>query len=266
MQILPIWMGQFCGLNMDHKFTRSTLDILKCDRCKRSELDHSDQATCESCPNIGIMNLSGGILLCRECIAKEIETSLAHQSPELQEQRLKEHRERTTIIAQSRAIDSSIQVRTDLFNAATISIIELKSAIDSDETIANKNYTLAEELSKRFHHFKKIIFEKNEEIISASNNQKAIQVYLNQLANSLRVEEREKLKITDINYKPGVIKPIVKKVSVKKLDKVELRKFAAELGIPEFTLQMLVVSKGWTVEQAANHLRKSINESKSMTS
>ena len=106
----------------------------------------------------------------------------------------------------------------------------------------------------------------NQKIVEAGNEQKAIQVYLNQLANTLRVEEREKIKLTDINYKPTATKittPKPVKTSAKKIDKVELRKYAAELGVSEFTLQMVVVSKNLTVEAAANILRRSINESKS---
>jgi len=169
-------------------------------------------------------------------------------------------------IRQARTIDSSINVRTDLFNAATTSIVELKKTIDDDNSIVNKPYTLAQELMTRFTHFKNVVFELNQKIVDAGNQQKAIQIYLNQLANSLRADEREKLKISDINYKPSAPKSITVKAiktTSKKLDKVELRKYAAELNVSEFTLQMIVVQKGITVEAAATMLRHSINAAKS---
>jgi hypothetical protein len=169
-------------------------------------------------------------------------------------------------ILQARTIDSSINVRTDLFNAATVSIVELKATIDADESLTNKPFALATELMTRFAHFKNVVFELNQKIVEAGNQQKAIQIYLNQLANSLRADEREKLKIADINYKPSAPKSITVKAiktTAKKLDKVELRKYAAELNISEFTLQMIVVSKGITVEAAARMLRHSINAAKS---
>ena len=101
----------------------------------------------------------------------------------------------------------------------------------------------------------------NEKLVDLNNQQKAIQVYLNNLANKLRAEEREKLKLADINYKPNVVKPVVKTVKTKsKLDKVELRKYAAELGVDEFTLQMLVVAKGLTIEKAAALLRSTMKQ------
>jgi uncharacterized coiled-coil protein SlyX len=169
-------------------------------------------------------------------------------------------------IQQSRQIDGNITVRTDLFNAATTSILELKATIDDDASITNKPFALAEELMRRFTHHREVIFELNQKVVEAGNAQKAIQVYLNQLANSLRSEEREKLRLADITYKPASpkvdkVKPI--KTRAAKLDKVELRKYAAELGVSEFTLQMVVVQKGITVEAAANMLRRSIKESQS---
>lgn len=175
----------------------------------------------------------------------------------------------TNALQQAARIDNSVEVRTDVFNANTVAIISLKAEIDNNPEITNKPYVLATELVARFEKFKSVIFEHNEKIVEANNAQRAIQVYLNQMANTLRSEEREKLKIADINYKPTVVKPLKPKSigttgtkKSTKLNKDELRKYASELGIPEFTLQMLVVSKGITVETAANMLRKSLQAAK----
>lgn len=225
---------------------------------------------CEACDSVdvSIKIHYGNMWFCDECWKKELEAQAENMSPENVAIRLNELEKRNTekdkmneTLRQAQMIDNSIQVKTDLFNAATVSIIELKNSIDSDDTVTNKPYTLAKELMDRFTHFKSTIFELNQRIIEAGNQQKAIQVYLNQLANTLRVEEREKLKIADISYKPTATKissPKPIKVSTK-LNKVELRKYAAELGISEFTLQMIVVQKGITVDAAAKMLRVSIN-------
>jgi hypothetical protein len=176
----------------------------------------------------------------------------------------------TNALREAAHVDNTVQVRTDLFNAQTVSIINLKAEIDNNPEIQNKPYVLAEQLMARFEKFKSVIFEYNEKIVEANNAQKAIQVYLNQMANTLRSEEREKLKIADISYQPTKVKP-VKPASIKttgtskskKLDKAELRKYAAELGVAEFTLQMVVVAKGCTIPEAAEMLKKSINAAKS---
>jgi Zn-dependent metalloprotease len=202
--------------------------------------------------------------MCPDCWKKEQDTHNETMKPENQQARVDAMNKAMT---ESRKLDSTIEVRSDLFNAATVSIIDLKKLIDDNPTITNKPFALAETLTERFSHFKKVIFDANESIIEATNNQKAIQVYLNNLANSLRAEEREKLKLADINYKPGAVKPVktvstvkVRKASTK-LDKKELDKYAKELGVSAFTLQMLCVSQGITPEMAANKLRKSIKES-----
>lgn len=229
---------------------------------------------CEVCPakDIEIHVHYGNLWMCDSCWAKEAALKAEVNKPENVEARVNATRLNpitpidSKVIETSRAIDASIQVRTDLFNAATVAIMDIKTAIDADTTITNKPAKLAETLMDRFNHYKQVVFELNEKIVEAGTQQKAIQVYLNQLANSLRAEEREKYRITDINYKPNA--PTVKAVKTittrksTKLDKVELRKYAAEIGIAEYTLQSFVVSKGVTVAEAADMIKKSIAAAK----
>lgn len=240
--------------------------MLACAVCKKDARAHTNEATCDCCPNIGPVELRyGNMLMCPDCWTKEQALQLANNTPEKQAERVNAL---NVAIEASRAQDASIQVRTDIFNAATVAIAELKQSIDADPAITNKPFHLANELRIRFDHLQTVIFQKNQEIIEAANQQKAMQVYLNNMANQLRQEEREKLKLQDITYKPSGPKiartpKAVKVNSTKKLDKAEVRKYAAELGIPEYTIQMLCVSKNMTPEQAAGLLRRSINEAKS---
>lgn len=248
-----------------------------CGKCYKHIIEGKIEE-CEVCPAIvaswTIFTL-GSIKMCRNCYEKELTLQKENTSSENQESRVKvansvmQNSLELNALTTSRMIDSNIQVRTDLFNAATVSIIELKSIIDSSPEIENKNFALASELMTRFEHFKDVIFEANKTVVEASNNQKAIQVYLNQLSNQLRQEEREKLKIQDINYKPKeakVAKP--KAIRTKKIafNKVDIRnacmELTKELGkpIPEYMLQMIVTSRQVTVEEASNILRKSLKE------
>lgn len=250
---------------MNHTFVESHDGTDKCAKCKFTLLAHGKEAICDCCPNRGIVEIRyGNMLMCSDCWNKEQSLHAENMKPENQQARVDAMH---NAMEASRKLDASVEVRSDLFNAATVSIVELKKLIDDNPTITNKPYALAETLTERFSHFKQVIFDANENIINATNNQKAIQVYLNNLANSLRVEEREKLKLADINYKPGAIKPVKTVTAVKtrkastKLDKKELDKYAKELGVSAFTLQMLCVSQGITPEMAANKLRKSIKES-----
>lgn len=209
----------------------------------------------------------GNMWFCDECWVKEQSATAEIKANQQTTQVV------TNALQQAARVDNTVQVRTDLFNAETVSIINLKAEIDNNPEIANKPYVLAQELINRFEKFKSVIFEYNEKIVEANNAQKAIQVYLNQMANQLRSEEREKLKIADINYQPTKVKPVkptaIKTTGTKKatkLDKVELRKAAAELGVAEFTLQMVVVAKGCTIAEAAEMLKKSIAAAKTTVS
>ncbi len=231
---------------MNHSFKPSVMDSLKCGICKWPEIQHTDNATCDVCPFVGKVEPSpdGKMLICKGCWDKEY--SIPHNA----------------VLTEVKRVDSSITLRTDLFNAATVAINEIKMAIDSDERIENKNYKLAEMLLMRFSHFKQVVFQANEAIIEASNQQKAIQIYLNNLANTLRAEERDKLKISDINYKPATVKPVktekVNKPKVKKLDKLELRKIAAEFNVPEFMLQMVATQRNLELRDAAQLVKNSL--------
>lgn len=240
----------------------STVKIGDCDACDKVSVKNDD-GTWKSQVIVRKLH-SKAMWFCDDCYKKEIDAQvdLVNSNPIMVQNRL------NIALNTARQLDESITVRTDLFNAATVSITELKSTIETDDTIVNKPFALAEELMRRFTHFKSVVFELNQQIIEAGNQQKAIQVYLNQLSNQLRADEREKLRIADINYKSSAPKSIAAKAiktttTAKKIDKVELRKYAAELGVSEFTLQMLVVQKGISVATAANLLRNSIKESKS---
>jgi DNA integrity scanning protein DisA with diadenylate cyclase activity len=218
---------------------------------------------CEICDSVGVSIALhyGNIWFCDSCWTKEEKSTLENTSPSAVAARLDTIKDNSlnSIVKESNLIDSTIQVRTDLFNAATVAIMDLKKSIDADESITNKPYELAKTLKDRFEHYKQVVFELNEKVVEAGNQQKAIQIYLNNLANQLRADEREKLKISDISYSTKPIKASVKKISTsKKIDKIELRKFASELGISEFTLQMVVVQKGISVADAAFLLKKSI--------
>lgn len=214
----------------------------------------------------------GNMKFCDECWLKEVKASEENQSLSNQQKRIDESNSRKVenqLITESKEIDNKINVRTDLFNAATKSIIDIKAAIDSDDSITNKPYRLAEVLTERFNHYKTVVFELNNSLVEAGNNQRAIQTYLNQLANQLRAEEREKLRIADINYKPSSVKSVTPRtISTRttskknKIDKKELRAVASQLNISEFTLQMIVVQKNISIKEAADLLMKLSNESK----
>ena len=251
---------------MNHSFTPSQTDSSKCGRCKFDEVSHTSDAECTSCGKHTEVEVYIDMLFCAECMEKERLAQIELESTANARVAQLEEDNRNKVIIQSQQIDASIEVRRDLFNANTVAITEIKNAIDSDDSIPSesKHYELAKLLHERLDHFSQVLFTLNESRIDITNKQYAVQVYLNDLASKLRKEEREKLRLQYIDYKPPT--PSLKKLSAPKkvkFDKNELRKCAAELGISEFMLQTVVVSKNMSVSEAASMIRKNIEDAKS---
>jgi hypothetical protein len=209
---------------------------------------------CEVCTatSVAITLRHSSIWFCEECWSKEQAMQQENTRPE----------------EEARNIDQSVQVRTDLFNAATVAIVDLKKSIDENVEIQNKPYALAQALLERFTHFKTVGFQLQEQLVDVNTNQRAIQTYLNNMANQLRAEEREKLKIHDINYRPQPVKtPSVKTIktvgtSSKKAGKKEIAAAAKELGIAEFTLTAFVLQSGGDLDVAVKKIKASIEAAK----
>ena len=220
---------------MNHPFIQGGVPDV-CVRCRRTELDHTSLATCEACPYVGSCELYANvILLCPTCYEKEI----AHQSPENQQKRIAEHQITSKNLQLSRDIDSSIITRADYFNAETISISELKSIIDADESIGRKDYELYKAVHERYLKFKTVLIEVEEKRLEITNNIKADQTYLNNLVSTLTKEEQEKYKARDINYKPNEVKVSKPTGSGNKVNLAEIKELAKEHGIPAEILSNL---------------------------
>lgn len=233
---------------MNHLFEPSSSDPLLCAKCKHKVIDHTDRATCDNCGSSGEMNLvSSGQLLCPECDYKDVRPRSADEL----NNRSTEVRRRFT------EIDAQVKISTDIFNAKTIAIHELKKAIDEDSTVPvdKKYFELAKHIETRFNNLTEIIFGHRQEVLIAENEQRAIQTYYNELGKRLRQEEREQIRLKDVTYKPLEVKPTKtpKAPTVKKLNVDEIRKACIAAGIPDkvSTVTMLMTAnKKGTIEDA----------------
>jgi hypothetical protein len=201
--------------------------------------------------------------MCPSCIAKNKE--LQDKSEMESGARVTAEKERSAeviavnkILREAKSIDASIQVKTDLFNAETVSIIDIKKAIDEDANIENKNGQLAEMLLSRYQMYKEKIFANNAENVELANKQNAIQKYLNDLKNKLTEVERAKYQLLDVNYQPSKVKiankPINSPAKPKKYDKAEILKAAQRANVPTSVIQMICVAKNMTPMQASDSL------------
>lgn len=269
---------------MEHKFQPSQMNALSCIRCRRGILDHTDFAQCEACPKQGPCELypnstdPNAMLLCAECIQKEKD----YQSPDKQEARL-QHAIDTGIIPpakpsgilnindvmdKARTVDYSIKLRDDIHNAETIATHEVFQAIDANPEIpaSEKQFAKAKFLTERQAGYQKVIFEHQEIVVEHQNRNRVLQQKINELVNTLRAEEREKLKVLSPDYKPGTVKPASqtkpRASKTAKFDKKSLieeaNKLVAEghVFVDLSYLQSVCVSRQMTPVQAADFLRQ----------
>lgn len=216
----------------------------------------------------------GNLIICDGCFVQNETLTRVNMSESAQADRVEAMNK---ALVESRQADATIQVKSDIFNAYTTSIVDLKSTIDMDVTVINKPYTLAKELMTRFQSFKVIAFDLQERLSEVAGQQKAIQIYLNTLANTLRSDERERLKIADINYRPNPVAPIKKtkiigthgtpqRTAKAKIDKNEVKAatmaLSKEIGMPinDFMLHTVIVSKGCSIPEAVEVIKKSLIE------
>lgn len=230
-------------------------------------------AECEACSN----NLSdentriNGLWLCNSCALLESNAIMEmHSSPKMQEFRVSKAE---SIMSMSRAIDTSVKVREDLFNANTTAITTLSESIKNshpDLPDIEVRFLIAQELQNRIKHFQSIIFDLNNQLVDASTSQRATQSYLNTLANSLRAEQREKLKLSDLSYQPSSPKPKVTKPKVVKAkvsdDEIKfvtgkLQQEFPDRGGMEFMVRMVIISRNVGADEAGNIVRRTIRES-----
>jgi hypothetical protein len=263
-----------------------------CIDCGWPEDKHGDNAICDCCEKTGNLQnfmLNGSqALLTRDCMEREkaiieaeIKTPAWRQkheefmSPENQNGRLEAYNNITNpynkLIGDARRIDEQLHLSSDIFTAKTVPIEEIRKSIWANEDIPadKKFFEYVAECKRRISLLQTVIFDLDKKKIEAYSEQKAWHIAMNDYANKLRAEEREQLKIIDIHYDVKMPKPVTPKAiktNPKKATKKEMRDAVNALNIEvngkfsEIVVEMMMVSKNWTLEQAINSLRRGIKE------
>jgi len=292
---------------MNHNYISNNDTIDKCIECGYPAAKHGDSAICDCCDKTGSLFPFGDaktgkqMLLTRECMEREkaiIEREIAdkeserskaireHQSPENQEKRLQENNYLISpyneLIKNARKIDEQLHLSSDIFTAKTVPIEELRRTIWADESIPNdkKFFEYVAECKRRIDKLRNVIFDLDKQKIEAYSEQKAWHVAMNDYANKLRAEEREQLRIQDINYDVKMPKPITpkavkltqKKAGVKEVRAAvsaladELGQPSTNLGMLELMVNRLMTSKNWELKQAIDNLRLTLKTGMSESS
>lgn len=218
---------------------------------------------CEACTNPPPLRLFMAMWMCSACIDKNkalqaVADSNINNRVQAEKERGNSVLEVNKILKESQSVINSVEVKTDIFNAQTVAIVEIAKAIESDESITNKSGALAEQLYKLYTTYKEKIFANQQENVELANKQNAIQKYLNELKNKLTEAERERYKLLNVNYKPNQVKisnkPINSPAKPKKYDKAEILKAAQRANVPASIIQMICVAKNMTPMQASDSL------------
>ena len=129
---------------------------------KLGECDICGQFDCK------VWQTPGNIWMCEPCKAKEDKLQ-AENSAET-ELRLQQESLRG-LTELSRQTDQNVQLKTDIFLADTVAAVELKAAIQADDTVAeaDKQFALANECQTRYMHYKEVVFAAREALAEAEN-------------------------------------------------------------------------------------------------
>lgn len=211
---------------------------------------------CECCDKVDVTVYvtTGNIRMCSDC--KEKQDAAVQQAASV-----------NTMIVASRSIDANIQIKTDIFQAATVAAVELKGAIDADEAIPadQKNYIMAQESLKRYQNLQKVIFEERQALLVKENELRMWQTQVQNFAGKLRAEQKEQFRNFDINYQPQTPKSVKPakaksvKVTAKAADIIEA---AAKYNVPSSAVAMVANARNLTAEGAAKYLAETLGKNK----
>jgi hypothetical protein len=249
---------------MNHSFIKAGWNGLICSKCLRTEIDHSDNAQCESCSNKGPCEITGKLLLCFDCRTRELKTVLTNEvlvtQPDSEAIKLERivnqvnrvietnqitHNEESIKNLLDEAIKGNIKQYTDFFNAKIPSILELKGIIDVDDSIEqnDKQYAFAKALQKRLAYLTMVLFETRATQVEMAAEVKSIQYYINELIPNLRMKLRAEFAANTPNYTPQVIKKVTERKGKQSTSDKLAESYARMMKIPIEQAKRLLENK-----------------------
>lgn len=263
---------------MNHSFIASQFDALRCAKCKRTEIDHTDKATCDCCSNSGNMEVYIDMLMCSECIGKEKALQAVNNTPQAIQARVdsaipeKGVLSMGNLVDKAREIDTSMQVSTDVFNAETVSIYEVFKSIDEDVSIPSEDKQFARAKYLREHQVKvqQTVFDAQKTIMEGNTKLRVIQQEINKITG-LRADQRAALQIQSPDYKPTAAKTPKAaagkpRAPKKTFDMARLRTVCAELIAEGYVMasaafvQGICTRRGMTPDEAAQVVRTTLRK------
>lgn len=240
---------------MNHAFSISWADVNICKLCGYDKVSHTEFANCEACgkettcefyPHISEISKLRDMqkmLLCKSCIDLEMTTAV-----KISEEDIKVLGETRVELHNIRMGQDVIECRQQYFNAEIQSINSLRDEVNADNTISDtkKTEVIAERMVARLNEMKKALWETQEKESEISNKIRANITFMNDFAQHLRLEVRERLKLTNINYNPVLAKPVKDmKLSAPRISKEDraIKDLAKLLKISEVEARRRITGK-----------------------
>jgi len=200
---------------------------------------------CDCCTeslDVTLYAIAGGMFACESCRDKQNQAQ--------------------SVLNNSHSIDSAVQSKGDVFNAPTVSNIELKGAIENNPAIPaeQKEFEYAREVNARFIHAQEVLFSKRQAVQEAEKVVKEYQKDLQIAVGKLPTHMRTQFKSADVTYspipatktpKPGKSNKPVSETAAKRR---EISEAAEKTGVDSYLIRMTLLShKEMTAVQAAEY-------------
>jgi hypothetical protein len=203
--------------------------------CEATHLDGSGQDVKTT--------LHHNMWLCDACLESEREAE--RQSTEASKK----------LVDRSRDIDKNVVLSKDIYNAATVSFIELQGAVKNNAEVeeSQKKAVLAQLCSERLDTYAAAIFETKARLAELENTRYAWQQNMQAVVSELQEKEQEKYRKYRVDYKPAPA-PKAPRAKTPKTTTKELEEtvvLAAKYKVPVALLRSIAVSQKVSNEEAA---------------
>ena len=196
---------------MDHKFVAIAGSFTICSKCNRDIVLHSEYATCEVCKKCPCtVTIVNDYAMCESCKQNEIQAmvenrSIVHAIPEPIKKLEQEFSKNGN--GRDKRDFSLVDLPTngtEFFNAETIAHIKLFEKVKADNDIKEEDKWMfyVDQLQKRRNHLQAVLKEAVDILTETRSRLTSAERDINLVASKLRADEKAKLKIQDITYKP----------------------------------------------------------------
>lgn len=196
----------------------------------------------------------GNIYMCAACMAEQQVLTQRNEAAQ-------------NLINSFKSHDSVMEVKTEIWNAQQIPLMELKAAIQQNDEIpeSEKSHAFIKECKSHVEKLDSLIFQMRKQLNDMDNERAAWQTNGQEAYGKLRSELRDGFRQFDLNYKPATVKEIkpkaVKTPAMSAKQKAQLAIEAGKkYGVPGAGVQMIAEAQKISYEAAAIFLQKQLTK------